>query len=128
VQIINNGNVGIRRRHVEATDVYEVADYVLEFNSEPIPTEYATSGIFNFNWADFDALDGMAYIEGSFDGIGWNKLDHSGSLLDAPTETQIWEFTSINVFWIRLHIDFNSVTSGVFGFSFKGEFNNAKNY
>lgn len=128
MELINKGNPGIRRRHVEAQDVYEVADYVLSFSSEPIPTQYCTSGIFNFHWADFDTYDAVAHIQGSFDGTTWNNLDGTGSLLNALTETQLWEFTEVNVMYIRLTIEFNTVTTGLFGFNFQGEFNSAKNY
>jgi len=128
VELRQAGNVGIRRRHVEATDVYEVSDYVLTFVSEPIPTKFCTSGIFNFRWADFDAYDAKAHLQGSYDGTTWNNLDDQGALLDAPTETQIWELNEVNVFFIRLAIEFNTVTTGVFGFEFKGEFNKSKNY
>ena len=126
MELINTGNVGIRRRHVEAQDVFAVSG--MFFISDNIPMQYCTSGIFSLQWADFNGVDANASLQGSFDGDTWNMLDAGGTTLDAATDTQLWEFTEVSVLYIRLVLTFKSVTDGMFGFKFRGEFNNAKNY
>jgi len=126
VAIKKQGNTGIRRPHVIADEAGTVT--ASSWNSTVIPLNYCTSGVLTLLWSDFSALDAVAYIQGSYDGVLWNNLERSGCLLDSTDDVQLWEFTSINVLHLRIVLAFNSVTSGAFALQFRGEFNSAKNY
>ena len=118
--LINTGNVGIRRQHTYADDVVDVSGLSI-FESDPIPTNYCTSGIFTLYWSSFDATDAVAHIEGSYDGSQWNTLDETGAVLDSTGDTQLWDILYSSCLYIRLSITLNSVTVGAIGFKFRGD-------
>ena len=126
MDIAQSGNVGVRRRLVEANGALTVsgASYI----SDTIPLKACTSGILQLFWADFNGIDATAHVEGSYDGMTWNKLDGDGATLNSVEDMQLWEFLYFNVLYIRLVLTYNSVTTGMFSIAFRGEFNSSKNY
>jgi hypothetical protein len=126
VEIVNQGNVGIRRPHVLANDAALVSG--TSFTSDSIPLNYCTSGVLSLLWYDFNDTDAVAHVQGSYDGVLWNNIDGNGCTMDALDDNQIWEFMYINVLYIRLVITYNSVTTGAIALQFRGEFNSSKNY
>jgi hypothetical protein len=125
--LINTGNVGIRRQHTYADDIVDVSG-LSTYESDPIPTNYCTSGIFTLYWSAFNATDAVAHIEGSYDGSQWNTIDGNGALLNSAADTQLWDLLYTKMLYIRLSIVFNSNTTGAIAFKFRGEFGDAKNY
>jgi hypothetical protein len=126
VQITTQGNTGIRRPHVTASDADTVSG--TSWTSDAIPMNYCTTGILSLLWSDFNDTDAVAHVQGSYDGVLFNNLDGNGCLMDSTDDTQLWEFDYINVLYIRVLITYNSVTSGAFALTFRGEFNSSKNY
>jgi hypothetical protein len=126
MQLITQGTTGIRRPHVIATDAAPVSG--TEFISEAVPAEFCSSGVLTLYWSDFDDTDALAHIEGSYDGTVWNTLDGAGAILNSSDDVQIWELIQINVLYLRVKIIYNGVTAGAIAFTFRGEFNDSKNY
>lgn len=127
MDVINTGNVGIRRQHTYADDVVDMSGKTT-YTSDPIPLNNCTSGLFTLYWSGFNDIDAVAHIEGSYEGSSWNTIDGNGALLSSAEDTQLWDILYTKMLYIRLSITLNSVTSGVVAFKFRGEFGDAKNY
>jgi hypothetical protein len=124
MDILTQGNLGRRVPHILADELVVVSGS--EWASAPVPLTHAISGILSLIWVDFDAADAVAHIQGSYDGSLWNNLDGAGCAMDTAADVQLWEFNSLNVLYLRLYVNYGSLTTGEFAMQFRGEFNTTK--
>ncbi len=83
-------------------------------NTAPVQvTEFPTFSI-SFSWTGLNASDAQAEVQGSVDGINWNKIksDDNVLILDTTEDTQIWEILEVTTRYVRLSYTPNSNTTG----------------
>lgn len=76
-------------------------------------TEFPTFSI-SFSWQGLDASDATAEVQGSVDGLSWNRIksDDNVLILDTTEDTQIWEILDVTTRYVRLFYSPGTVTTG----------------